>query len=127
VAGARRKGRKRKNPGSAILFPKKTDKNGTLLPVEKPIGAAEALRIVADLVRTHAGEIAAGAIDKAKRGELAHTRYLYELAGIHPPSPETAESKPEDSPTYKWLTELASAAERGKEAIEKGVSGEGIL
>lgn len=128
MAGARGKGPRGKNPGSTIQFPRGTSEKETLLPAEKPIGAAEALKIVADLVRVHAGEIASGVIDQAKSGELAHTRYLFELAGIHPSGPEAAESKPEDSPTYKWLTELAStAAERGKEPDQRGVGGEEIL
>lgn len=128
MAGARGKGPRGKNPGSTIQFPTGTSEKETPLPAEKPVGAAEALKMVADLVRVHAGEIASGVIDQAKSGELAHTRYLFELAGIHPPSPEATESKPEESPTYKWLTELASvAAERGKEPDPKGVGDEEIL
>ncbi len=86
--------------------------------------AAEALQIVADLVRARAGEIAKGLIEAAQQGELGHAKYLYELAGIHPPGLETVESKPEDSPTYIWLKELASSVKGSdKDATSNHVSG----
>lgn len=127
MAGARRKGKK-KGGRATTAFKEKTYEKETLQLDEKPISAVEALQVVADLVRARAGEIASGLIEAAQQGELGHAKYLYELAGIHPPIIEATESKPEESPTYTWLKELASTAGgRDQGAARKDVGSEEIL
>lgn len=127
MAGAKKR-QKKQNPRPRIVFKREISEEESTQSAGKPPGAAEALQTVSDLVRAYAGKITQGLIEQAKSGELAHARYLYELAGIHPASPEATASHPEESPTYKWLMELASTAEAGdNEAGPKDVRGEGIL
>ncbi len=128
MARAQRKRGKRRKPCPRIVFKREISEKGNAPSSEKPKSAAETLQTVVDLVRACAEEIAKGLIEQAKSGELAHARYLYELARIHPASPEATESRPEESPTYKWLTDLAlRATASDQEAAPKDVGGEGIL
>jgi hypothetical protein len=95
---------------------------------EKPVGAAEAREKVVNLVRSSAGEITAKLIAVAKEGQLGHVKYLFEMAGIHPPSPETATSKPEESLVYRWLQELGvPTGTQDKNGAREGGTGERIL
>ena len=76
---------------------------GPNMPV--PVDFVEARKNVATLVRMAANDIAAGLIEQAKSGELAPTKYLFELAGLYPATPETS-SKPENSLAYALLKRM---------------------
>jgi hypothetical protein len=75
------------------------------LDMTVPIDFVEARKNVAALVRMAANEIAVGLIAQAKSGELAPAKYLFELAGLYPATPETS-SKPENSLAYALLKRM---------------------
>ncbi len=103
-----------------------TDKCETqsILCDEKPVTTEEALQKVANLVRSRAGEITQKLIEAAKQGQLPHAKYLFEVAGIHPRSPEGTATKPEESVIYSWLKELGVA---GGNADKDGAGEAGIV
>jgi hypothetical protein len=70
-----------------------------------PVDFAEARKNIATLVRMSSNEITRGLIAQAKSGELAPTKYLFELVGLYPPTPETS-SKPENSLAYALLKRM---------------------
>jgi hypothetical protein len=70
-----------------------------------PVDLVEARKSIATLVRMSANEIAKGLIEHAKSGELAPTKYLFELVGLYPATPETS-SKPENSLAYALLKRM---------------------
>jgi hypothetical protein len=70
-----------------------------------PVDFVEARKNIATLVRMSANAIAAGLIAQARSGELAPTKYLFELVGLYPATQETA-SKPENSLAYALLKRM---------------------
>jgi len=80
---------------------------------EKAISAAAALQEIANLVKGQAGEIALGLLEAAKGGQLAHAKYLLEIAGIYPRGDENKASGGEESLTYRLLKEFGMPTEPG--------------
>lgn len=61
---------------------------------KKPADMVQARSNISNLVRKASDEIAKEVIETAKKGELAPTKYLFELAGLYPVTEATA-GKPE--------------------------------
>ena len=86
-----------------------------------PVDFVEARKNIATLVWMSSNQIVAELISQAKSGELAPTKYLFELVGLYPATAETT-SKPENSLAYALLkrmglpTEPAPAEEDAKPA-----------
>ena len=90
-------------------------------PIKKPIGIVQVRENVAGLVRKFATEIATGAIDAAREGQLAHVKYLFELAGLYPAMEETGATRPEDSLTHTLLRRMGLPTEiAGREGDRAG-------
>jgi hypothetical protein len=73
--------------------------------VPEPLDFVEVRKNIATLVRKSANEIADVFIGKAKAGELAPAKYLFEAVGLYPPTEETL-AKPENSLAYAMLARM---------------------
>jgi hypothetical protein len=74
-----------------------------------------AMENIASLVRESAVEMVKSAIGAAKEGQLAHLKYLLELADIYPRNEESMAAAPEESLTFNLLTKLGLATEPANE------------
>ena len=72
---------------------------------KEPGNFGEAREMMATLVRLSASKIVQALIKAAISGQLAPAKYLFEVVGIYPSTPETL-SKPEDSPAYTLLKRM---------------------
>ena len=75
----------------------KNDKPNTT----KTTDAVEVRQNIRNLVENSAVEIASGMIKKARTGQLAAAKYLFEVAGLHPLTVETAGKPEEDSVVHR--------------------------
>ena len=76
---------------------KSTKRTGTGKKV-KETHPTEVRKELSSMVREHATEMADAVIQQGKSGQLATVKYLFEMAGVFPEAPETAEGSPrEDS------------------------------
>jgi hypothetical protein len=105
------KGKSRKNEQRKIktadksqVPAKKTEKPVTLT-AQEPADFVEVRKNIATLVRRSANAIADVFIEKAKAGELAPAKYLFEAVGLYPPTAETL-AKPENSLAYAMLARM---------------------
>jgi len=78
---------------------------------EKTISAAGAWQEIAELVKGRVGEIALALLEAAKGGQLAHAKYLFEVAGIYPKGDENEASRDKESLTYRVLKEFGPPTE----------------
>jgi hypothetical protein len=79
----------------------------------KVLSGGEILGNITSLVRGSAGLIAVALLEAAKSGQLAHARYLFEMAGIYPKVDEGAGGGGEESLTYRLMKELGLPTEPG--------------
>jgi hypothetical protein len=92
-----------RSAGKSEITAKPTTEAAVQLMV--PVDFVEARKNIATLVRMSSNEIAEELVAHAKSGELAPTKYLFELVGLYPPTPETS-SKPENSLAYALLKRM---------------------
>lgn len=52
----------------------------------KPVDAAKVREEIAGMVKSGAKDITEAVMDQAKHGQLAPAKYLFEVAGVYPPS-----------------------------------------
>jgi hypothetical protein len=87
----------------------------------KPVDLVKVRENISNLVGAQAEEMAGALVDEGKKGQLAHTKFLFEMAGIYPKAAE-AEPGPDDSDDLArvLLKELAfpQAGEEQAEAAE---------
>jgi hypothetical protein len=74
-------------------------------PVTPPKDFIEARRNISDQVRGKAIGIVEKLIELAEDGEVAPAKYLFEMVGLYPATPETS-SNPEDSLAYTLLKRM---------------------
>ncbi len=96
---------KKRTEGTSKTRVKLAKKNMMCGPVEpvnqvqqntlKTMDAGEVRQNIKNLVGNSAAEITSGVIEKAREGQLAAAKYLFEVAGLHPLMEETA-GKPEE-------------------------------
>jgi hypothetical protein len=96
--------------------------NSPAVHPEKAVRGNEILRDITSLVRGEAVDIAGKLLEAAKSGQLAHARYLFEVAGIYPKVDESAESGSGESLTYRLMKELGLPAEPGIAAGDHATS-----
>jgi len=94
--------------------------------IERPVAFApkdmvEARKNISDEVRLSAAGIVAGLIAKAKNGEVASAKYLFEMVGLYPATAETS-SKPEDSLAYTLLQRMGLEPGPDEEAHSDGTN-----
>jgi len=82
-----------------------------------PMDAAKVRESIAELVKAEAPEIAVAVIDMAAHGDLAPTKYLFEMAGIFPKPAEGEEATEEEDCLAKTLLARLDA---GKKAEGQG-------
>src|SRR5208337_2347460 len=64
---------------------------------------AEVRKEVSKMVEAEAAEMAQAVIDEAKKGQLAPTKYLFEMASIYPPAPDGSQATTEEDCLAKIL------------------------
>jgi hypothetical protein len=115
--------KKAKGESKAPVKSAKTDKPG--LAVEagknnkpstvKTTDAVEVRQNIKNLVENSAVEIASGMIEKARTGQLAAAKYLFEVAGLHPLTEETAGKPEEDSVAHRLWKRMGMPVEPGSD------------
>jgi hypothetical protein len=78
---------------------------------KKAANVIEVRQQITELVTEAAVEIATGVIAGAKSGQLASAKYLFEVAGLYPPTEETAPPLPEHSLAHTLLRRLGLPTE----------------
>jgi hypothetical protein len=86
---------------------------------------AEVRREVCKMVEAEAAEMAKAAIHEAKNGQLAPMKYLFEMAGIYPPSPDEAQVAPEEDSLAKILLDRLKLAATPVENHDEGATNAG--
>jgi len=70
---------------------------------------------IKDSVVASARDMVSGMVEAAKKGQVAPAKFLFELAGLFPESPEAANREEEESLTATLLRRLGLPTEPGKE------------
>jgi len=103
--------------------PKKTTKKKSQAHVRAGMNPAEVRKEVAKMVEAGATEIAQAVIDEALKGQVAPTKYLFEMASIYPPAPDGTQATTEEDCLAKILLDRLKLAARPEEKSE-GAAGE---
>ena len=74
------------------------------------------------MVEAEAAEMAKAVIDEAKKGQLAPMKYLFEMAGIYPASPDGAQAAGEEDSLAKILLDRLRLAATPVENHEEGAT-----
>ncbi len=91
----------RRNRMSGLMMKKKGKKSKKtvkktgakrLTPRGKEKPAAEVLKDISKLVKTHASKMATAVIGEGEKGQLATVKFLWEVASIYPPSNDGREA-----------------------------------
>ncbi len=112
---------KKKAKGKDPVKSAKRDKPNVVRKTEKgdkPIttkttNTVEVRENIRNLVENSAVEIATGVIQKARDGQLAAAKYLFEVAGLHPLTEETAGKPEEDSVAHRLWKRIGVQVETG--------------
>jgi len=138
---------KGKGKGTETKAPKKSRAKKRPAKTMAPKDFVQVRKSIAAMVREAAEEIVTGVIEKAKSGQLAQAKYLFEAVGLYPPTAETMTPAPEDSLAFTLLkrmglptepviceeyplvsvTSAAKPATRGAGGIEENCDSEGRL
>jgi hypothetical protein len=92
-----KKKRKSKTPA------KKTARKKSPAKAKQETNPAEVRKEVSKLVAAEAPVMAKAVIDEAKKGQLAPTKYLFEMASIYPPAPDGSQATTEEDCLAKIL------------------------
>ncbi|MGO9086548.1 MAG: hypothetical protein ACLQBK_15070 [Candidatus Sulfotelmatobacter sp.] len=82
---------------------KKTAKKKSPAKTKQETNPAEVRKEVSKMVEAEAAEMAQAVIDEAKKGQLAPTKYLFEMASIYPPAPDGSQATTEEDCLAKIL------------------------
>lgn len=113
---------KEKSTGTA----KKSAKTGTTKKSEKPVNIDQVRENITNLVGASADVITREVIEDAKKGALASTKYLFEVAGLYPATEATAAKPEEDwlqNTLIKRLVEPAEPEAMNEEDAEEAPDG----
>jgi hypothetical protein len=114
----------RKKKTKSKTTAKKTAKRKSRAKAKPETNPAEVRKEVSKMVESEATEIAEAVIDEAKKGQLVPTKYLFEMAGIYPPTQDGTQATPEEDCLAKILLDRLKAAAKPVEEGE-GEAGSG--
>jgi hypothetical protein len=87
---------------------------------EAPVSAKKARETVLNFLRSSALAVAKGMVNAARKGQLAHTKFLFEVTGIHPASEEAMASAPQELFIETLLRKANLPLESGAEQSSEG-------
>ncbi len=106
---------KGKGKGTGKEAPRKSRAKKRPAKTMEPKDFVQVRKRIAAMVREAAEEIVTGVIEKAKSGQLAQAKYLFETVGLYPPTAETMTPAPapapEDSLAFTFLKRMGLPTE----------------
>src|SRR5215475_2134431 len=109
---------KKKGKGTAVG--KKSEKKKSTAKGKKELSAAEVRDDISRRVKSRAADMAEAVMDEGEKGQLAHMKYMFEMAKIFPPANDGSEvSKDEESLAKTLLDRLNIPHEPAKQDDEE--------
>lgn len=112
---------KKKAKKTGTTVGKKTAKK-SVSKKKQQMDPAKVREEIAGLVKAGASEIAEAVIDQAAHGELAPTKYPFEMAGIFPKPVEGEEASEEEDCLAKTLLARLDASKKASDEKSEGVA-----
>jgi len=109
-----------KKKGKSKTAGKKTAKRKGLAKPRPETNPVEVRKEVSKMVAAEAPGMAKAVIDEAKKGQLAPTKYLFEMASIYPPAPDGSQATSEEDCLAKMLLDALKLAAKPAGAADDG-------
>jgi hypothetical protein len=97
---------------------KKTAKKKSEAKAKPETNPAEVRKEVSKLVEAEAADMAKAVIEEARKGQLAPTKYLFEVASIYPPQTDGSQATPEEDCLAKILLDKLKLASKPVEEAD---------
>ena len=92
---------------------------------KKELDPAQVRKEISEIVKAEASEVAVAVLDKAKHGELAPVKYLWELAGVYPAVKDGEHATEEEDCLAKTLLARIDAPKKPAEKDEDELEDDG--